>query len=269
MFLLSLPISQMELSPSLVNFGPREPDQAQLVHEFPKGPCAHSLPRLGLAPFLDFSRAFSRTCKSKTGLRSLPAQLGAGGWHPYCQLGEPERAMPQVSIKHRPSLVLVDPSSLPLPQLLDVEPATSLLDILCTVITPSPTGETAREAMAAHCTSTLTELPVYEVIYAGIAQGQVSLLANHLKIPKDKLIVQHGVTSFHDPDHYLAIPTVAVDEPDVVASLLEKTKNPTPGNTARGERHRLRGPVETVSTLPQRSAGKNHRGSFSCELDTT
>jgi len=37
MFLLSLPISQKGLSPSIVNFGPREPDQAQLVHEFQKG----------------------------------------------------------------------------------------------------------------------------------------------------------------------------------------------------------------------------------------
>jgi hypothetical protein len=93
---------------------------------------------------------------------------------------------------------------------------------------PLSASEKVGEAMTADCTSTLTELPVYEVTSTGVEESLARKLADGLKIPGDKLLIQDGVASFHDLVHYLAIPTVTVHEPDVVASLLEKTKNPTP-----------------------------------------
>ena len=75
---------------------------------------------------------------------------------------------------------------------------------------------------------TVTELPIYEVTSTGIEESLARKLADALGIPEDKLVVQDGIASFLDPVNYLAVPTVTVDEPDVVASLLEKTKNPTP-----------------------------------------
>lgn len=75
---------------------------------------------------------------------------------------------------------------------------------------------------------TVTELPVYEVTSTGVEESLTRKLADALEIPGDKLLVQDGIASFHDPVNYLAVPNVTVEEPDVVASLLEKTKNPTP-----------------------------------------
>jgi hypothetical protein len=89
--------------------------------------------------------------------------------------------------------------------------------------------------MAACYMSTLTELPIYEVTSSGVEESFARKLADVLKIPGDKLLIQHGVASFHDPDNYLAVPSVTADEPDVVASLFEKTKNPTPETPLEGK----------------------------------
>jgi hypothetical protein len=82
--------------------------------------------------------------------------------------------------------------------------------------------------MATECTSSLVELPVYEVIGTGLDDHAAEKLATALEIPWEKCLLEHGVASFHDPYRYLAVPTVVIDEPDCVASLVEKTKNPTP-----------------------------------------
>jgi hypothetical protein len=84
-----------------------------------------------------------------------------------------------------------------------------------------------------------TELPVYQVSDFGIREGTAKRLTGTLDIPWDKIVFKNGGVSFHDPTHYLAVPTAAVDDPEVVASLVEDTKNPTPRNTARGQRYQL------------------------------
>jgi hypothetical protein len=73
-----------------------------------------------------------------------------------------------------------------------------------------------------------TELPVYQVSDFGIREGTAKRLTGTLDIPWDKIVFKNGGVSFHDPTHYLAVPTAAVDDPEVVASLVEDTKNPTP-----------------------------------------
>jgi hypothetical protein len=99
-----------------------------------------------------------------------------------------------------------------LPSHLDVEPASSLTrhtvdqNFTCCSHFPCPLVKKVGEAMAADCTSTLKELPIYEVHSAGVDESLARKLADALKIPGDKLLVQDGVASFHDPSTTLLSP---------------------------------------------------------------
>jgi Family of unknown function (DUF6345) len=68
-------------------------------------------------------------------------------------------------------------------------------------------------------------LPVYEVADTGISEKQARKLADALKIPAEKLVVRDGLASFIDPKNYLAVPTVSVTDPEIVAARREATRN--------------------------------------------
>jgi hypothetical protein len=68
-------------------------------------------------------------------------------------------------------------------------------------------------------------LPAYEVADTGIGEKQARKLADALKIPVDKLVLQDGIASFIDPENYLAVPTVSVTHTETLAALREATRN--------------------------------------------
>lgn len=82
--------------------------------------------------------------------------------------------------------------------------------------------------MPLSCESTVTDLPVYEVASTGIEERHARKLADALGIPTEKVFLRDGVASFVDHAKYLAIPTVPVTEPDLVAAHLKATKNHAP-----------------------------------------
>ncbi|PMD33416.1 hypothetical protein L207DRAFT_518185 [Hyaloscypha variabilis F] len=82
--------------------------------------------------------------------------------------------------------------------------------------------------MSPSCEPTITELPVYEVLSTGIGESDAKKLAGALKIPTEKLRLQDGIALFIDSANYLAIPTVAVTEPEIVGTHLKATKNHNP-----------------------------------------
>ena len=76
------------------------------------------------------------------------------------------------------------------------------------------------------CTDTL--LPVYRVVTTGIAKPQAHRLAEALKIPAKRLRWLDGEASFVDPDKYLAVPSVRIEDPDIVARFTQATTNHHP-----------------------------------------
>jgi hypothetical protein len=73
-----------------------------------------------------------------------------------------------------------------------------------------------------------THLPVYEVIGTGIEEGDAKKLAKALKIPVEKVLWRDGMAAFIDPTNYLAVPTVSVADPEIVAALRRGTTNRYP-----------------------------------------
>ena len=73
-----------------------------------------------------------------------------------------------------------------------------------------------------------TCLPVYEVAETGITEDQAHKLAAGLKIPADNMSVRHGIASFVDPARYLAVPSVAITDPDTVDAFRRTTTNHHP-----------------------------------------
>ena len=73
-----------------------------------------------------------------------------------------------------------------------------------------------------------SRLPVYRVVRTGIQESEARQLAEKLRIPAKELVWRDGVASFVDRDKYLAVPTVAIDAPAIVARLTEATTNHHP-----------------------------------------
>lgn len=73
-----------------------------------------------------------------------------------------------------------------------------------------------------------TYLRVYEVVKTGIDEMQVRNLAEALKIPVNKVSLQHGMASFVDPASYIAVPTVPVADTEIGAAQRQATKNHHP-----------------------------------------
>ena len=73
-----------------------------------------------------------------------------------------------------------------------------------------------------------TRLPVYRVATTGIQESQAHELAEALKIPAKGLRWLDGEASFVDRDKYLAVPSVRIEDPDIVARFTEATTNHYP-----------------------------------------
>jgi hypothetical protein len=73
-----------------------------------------------------------------------------------------------------------------------------------------------------------TRLPVYRVAKTGIQEPQAHQLAEALRIPAKGLRWLDGEASFVDRDKYLAVPSVRIEDPDIVARFTEATTNRHP-----------------------------------------
>ena len=73
-----------------------------------------------------------------------------------------------------------------------------------------------------------TRLPVYRVMTTGIQESQAHQLAEALKIPAKGLRWLDGEASFVDRDKYLAVPSVRIEDPDIVARFTKATTNHHP-----------------------------------------
>jgi len=73
-----------------------------------------------------------------------------------------------------------------------------------------------------------TRLPVYRVAATGIPESQAHQLAEALRIPVKRLRWLAGEASFVDPDRYLAVPSVRIKDPDIVARFTQATTNHHP-----------------------------------------
>jgi Family of unknown function (DUF6345) len=82
--------------------------------------------------------------------------------------------------------------------------------------------------MSPSCEPTVTDLPVWEVVSTGIEEKDAMKLAEALDIPIEKIVLRDGVVSFIDPIKYLSIPTVPVNDPQIVAAHHKTTKNQAP-----------------------------------------
>ncbi|MGD0331005.1 MAG: DUF6345 domain-containing protein [Nitrososphaeria archaeon] len=67
-------------------------------------------------------------------------------------------------------------------------------------------------------------LPVYEITRTGIDDVQATKLAEALRIPREKIVVQNGAVSFVDSANHLSVPHVPVKDP-IAASIREATRN--------------------------------------------
>ena len=76
--------------------------------------------------------------------------------------------------------------------------------------------------------TTETYLPVYQITRTGIDEKQAKKLAEALKIPTKGLRWLDGEASFVDRDKYLAVPSVRIEDPDIVARFTEATTNHHP-----------------------------------------
>jgi uncharacterized protein DUF6345 len=72
------------------------------------------------------------------------------------------------------------------------------------------------------------DLPVYEVTATGIEENQAKKLAVALEIPVEKLILRDGMAAFIDPDKYLAVPSMPIADPEIVAARRQATTNHFP-----------------------------------------
>jgi Family of unknown function (DUF6345) len=75
---------------------------------------------------------------------------------------------------------------------------------------------------------TPTQLPVYRVATTGILETEAHQLADALKIPAKRLRWLDGEALFVDPDKYLAIPSAAIKDPDIVGRFTGATTNHHP-----------------------------------------
>src|SRR5271167_3763412 len=73
-----------------------------------------------------------------------------------------------------------------------------------------------------------TRLPVYRVATTGIQEAEAHQLAEALKIPAKGLRWLDGEASFVDRNKYLAIPSVRIEDPDIVARFTKATTNHHP-----------------------------------------
>ena len=73
-----------------------------------------------------------------------------------------------------------------------------------------------------------TRLPVYRVVTTGIQESQAHQLAEALRIPVKRLRWLDGEASFVDRDKYLAVPSVRIEDPDIVARFTNATTNHHP-----------------------------------------
>lgn len=72
------------------------------------------------------------------------------------------------------------------------------------------------------------QLPVYRVATTGIKESEAQQLAEALRIPAKGLKWLDGEASFVDHDKYLAVPSVRIDDPDIVARFTDATTNHHP-----------------------------------------
>jgi hypothetical protein len=82
--------------------------------------------------------------------------------------------------------------------------------------------------MTAHESCSHARLSVYEVTGTGIDEGQARRLAEALEISAGKLVLRDGEASFVDPVTYLAVPTVNITDPEIVAARRDATENHYP-----------------------------------------
>jgi Family of unknown function (DUF6345) len=73
-----------------------------------------------------------------------------------------------------------------------------------------------------------SRLPVYRVVTTGIQELQAQQLAEALRIPAAELLWRDGEASFVDRDKYLAVPSVAIEDPEIVARFTKATTNHHP-----------------------------------------
>ena len=73
-----------------------------------------------------------------------------------------------------------------------------------------------------------TRLPVYRVVTTGIQESQAHQLAEALRIPVKRLRWLDGEASFVDRDKYLAVPSVRIEDPDIVTRFTNATTNHHP-----------------------------------------
>ncbi|HME48519.1 MAG TPA: hypothetical protein VKG81_10620 [Mycobacterium sp.] len=71
-------------------------------------------------------------------------------------------------------------------------------------------------------------LPVYRVATTGIQESEAQQLAEALRIPAKGLRWLDGEASFVDRDKYLAVPSVPINDPDIVARFTDATTNHHP-----------------------------------------
>ena len=76
--------------------------------------------------------------------------------------------------------------------------------------------------------STDNRLPVYRVVTTGIAEPEARQLAEALTIPGSELLWRDGEASFVDRDKYLAVPSVTIEDPEIVARFTKTTTNHYP-----------------------------------------
>jgi hypothetical protein len=79
--------------------------------------------------------------------------------------------------------------------------------------------------MTAECSRPNLVLPVYQVTGSGVDRPAAEKLAESLGIPGKELVLRDGTISYVDPARYLRVPTVAVEDKDVVAGLRDRTTN--------------------------------------------
>lgn len=76
--------------------------------------------------------------------------------------------------------------------------------------------------------STDNRLPVYRVVTTGIAEPEARQLAEALTIPGSELLWRDGEASFVDRDKYLAVPSITIEDPEIVARFTKATTNHHP-----------------------------------------
>lgn len=69
---------------------------------------------------------------------------------------------------------------------------------------------------------------MYRVVGTGIREPEARQLVESLRIAAEELVWRDGEASFVDRDAYLAVPTVAIDDPEIVARFTETTTNHHP-----------------------------------------